>query len=164
MAQHLHLFETVSAFTEQYNGEGYKEPWVSYTEENRKVDYNRIPGLTLVNNVYCTDEETEEIIVCSSYTVTAKNFEMSCEELMDFTLKLDHDMKFRVHIYDRSGTEIVNYHTNDVLGTPCERCNALYNKNGIQLYDSENGRFFETIEDTISLDGATVVTEWYNEK
>lgn len=41
MAQHLHLFETVSAFTEQYNGEGYKEPWVSYTEENGKVVYNK---------------------------------------------------------------------------------------------------------------------------
>lgn len=43
MAQHLHLFETVSAFTEQYNGEGYKEPWVSYTEENGKVVYNKNP-------------------------------------------------------------------------------------------------------------------------
>ena len=43
MAQHLHLFETVSAFTEQYKGEGYKEPWVSYTEENGKVVYNKNP-------------------------------------------------------------------------------------------------------------------------
>jgi hypothetical protein len=41
MTQHLHLFETVSAFTEQYKGEGYKEPWVSYTKENGKVVYNK---------------------------------------------------------------------------------------------------------------------------
>ena len=43
MSRYMHLFETVSAFTEQYNGEGYEEPWVSFTEENEKVAYNKKP-------------------------------------------------------------------------------------------------------------------------
>ena len=37
----LHRYETVSAFTEDYNGEAYVEPWVSYTHENEQVDYNK---------------------------------------------------------------------------------------------------------------------------
>ena len=41
MGQYLHLFDTVSAFTEAYNGEAYQEPWVSYTEETSAVTYNK---------------------------------------------------------------------------------------------------------------------------
>ena len=44
MGKYLHLFDTVSAFTQEYNGEAYIEPWVSYTEENEHVDYNKGPG------------------------------------------------------------------------------------------------------------------------
>lgn len=38
--KYLHLFETVSAFTENRSG-NYEEPWASYTVENDKVDYNK---------------------------------------------------------------------------------------------------------------------------
>lgn len=31
--KYLHNFETTSEFEEQYNGEGYLEPWVSLTLE-----------------------------------------------------------------------------------------------------------------------------------
>ena len=41
MAQYLHLFETENEFTSAYTGENYNEPWVSYTEETEKVDYNK---------------------------------------------------------------------------------------------------------------------------
>lgn len=41
MAQYLHLFETENEFTSAYTGENYNEPWVSYTEENEKVKYNK---------------------------------------------------------------------------------------------------------------------------
>lgn len=40
--KYLHKYEEVSAFTEDYNGSGYTEPWVSYTNENDHVDYNKI--------------------------------------------------------------------------------------------------------------------------
>ena len=39
--RYVHIFDTVSAFTEKYTGSGYTEPWVSYTKENNKVDYNK---------------------------------------------------------------------------------------------------------------------------
>lgn len=41
MGKYLHLFDSVTAFTESYNGNDYLEPWVSYTEENEHVDYNK---------------------------------------------------------------------------------------------------------------------------
>ena len=34
--QFLHKYQTVTAFTQDYNGTGYTEPWVSLTVENDK--------------------------------------------------------------------------------------------------------------------------------
>lgn len=39
--QYLHKYETVTAFTQDYNGTGYTEPWVSLTVENDAVSYNK---------------------------------------------------------------------------------------------------------------------------
>lgn len=39
---YIHLFETVAEFNEEYNGEGYHEPWVSYTIESSGLSYNKI--------------------------------------------------------------------------------------------------------------------------
>lgn len=44
MAQYLHYFNTETAFNEAYHGDGYIEPWVSYTDEiegGEHVDYNK---------------------------------------------------------------------------------------------------------------------------
>lgn len=43
--KYLHKFNTESAFTEAYNGSGYHEPWVSYTDETEgqeHVNYNKV--------------------------------------------------------------------------------------------------------------------------
>ena len=45
--QFLHKYQTVTAFTQDYNGTGYTEPWVSLTVENDKVDYNK--NLTIID-------------------------------------------------------------------------------------------------------------------
>jgi hypothetical protein len=39
--KYLHKYETVTAFTQDYNGTGYTEPWVSYTVENEGINYNK---------------------------------------------------------------------------------------------------------------------------
>ena len=41
MGEYIHYFETNSEFEEAYNGEAYAEPWVSYTEQSEKVNYNK---------------------------------------------------------------------------------------------------------------------------
>lgn len=44
MAQYLHLYGSESAFNAEYNGEDYREPWVSYTNDNAStehVNYNK---------------------------------------------------------------------------------------------------------------------------
>ena len=65
--KYLHKFEELSDFTEEYMGEAYKEPWVSLTKENDKVDYNKLLGGWFrvpkyesdFREQYLTDEERE---------------------------------------------------------------------------------------------------------
>lgn len=45
--KNIHLFDSLSAFTEAYTGAQYSEPWVSYTRENTNVNYNKVPTITL---------------------------------------------------------------------------------------------------------------------
>ena len=47
MESYIHLYETNSEFTAAYNGPDYKEPWLSLTEENMEVNYNK-PKLTAI--------------------------------------------------------------------------------------------------------------------
>ena len=41
MESYIHLYGTNSEFTAAYNGPDYKEPWLSLTEENMEVNYNK---------------------------------------------------------------------------------------------------------------------------
>lgn len=41
MSKFLHLYNSAATFEADYNGEAYKEPWVSYTREIPRVDYNK---------------------------------------------------------------------------------------------------------------------------
>ena len=41
MESYIHLYKTNSDFTASYNGPDYKEPWLSLTEENMEVNYNK---------------------------------------------------------------------------------------------------------------------------
>lgn len=38
---YLRLYETTQEFENDYLGENYEEPWVSYTENSETVNYNR---------------------------------------------------------------------------------------------------------------------------
>ena len=41
MESYIHLYEKNSEFIAAYNGPDYKEPWLSLTEENMEVNYNK---------------------------------------------------------------------------------------------------------------------------
>ena len=41
MESYIHLYETNEEFTAAYNSPNYKEPWLSLTEENMEVNYNK---------------------------------------------------------------------------------------------------------------------------
>ena len=47
MESYIHLYERNSEFTKAYNSPNYKEPWLSLTEENMEVNYNK-PKLTAI--------------------------------------------------------------------------------------------------------------------
>ena len=60
---YLHEYESISAFTEDYNGTYYHEPWVSAIHENSQVDYNKIPiysvTVTYQDRIHTADTFTE---------------------------------------------------------------------------------------------------------
>lgn len=41
MGRYLHLYQTQAQFETAYDGTGYSEPWVSFTEDVERVDYNK---------------------------------------------------------------------------------------------------------------------------
>ena len=45
MGKYLHRFDAEEDFNAAYNGEDYIKPWVSYTDESDRVDYNKIIDL-----------------------------------------------------------------------------------------------------------------------
>lgn len=45
--EYAHYYETNSEFNEVYDGTGYTEPWVSFTEESYRVDYNKKRDYTI---------------------------------------------------------------------------------------------------------------------
>ena len=57
MKSYIHLYKTNSEFTASYNGSEYVEPWLSLTEENMKVNYNKpkLTAITFDNITWVTD-------------------------------------------------------------------------------------------------------------
>ena len=57
MESYIHLYKTNDKFTEAYNGPDYKEPWLSLTEENMEVNYNKpkLTAITFDNITWVTD-------------------------------------------------------------------------------------------------------------
>ena len=51
MESYIHLYETNDKFTEAYNGPDYKEPWLSLTEENMVISYNKILAAITFNSI-----------------------------------------------------------------------------------------------------------------
>ena len=47
MESYIHLYKTNEEFTAAYNSPNYKEPWLSLTEENMTISYNK-PKLTAI--------------------------------------------------------------------------------------------------------------------
>ena len=57
MESYIHLYKTNSEFTKAYNGPDYKEPWLSLTEQNMEVNYNKPPltAITFNSITWVTD-------------------------------------------------------------------------------------------------------------
>lgn len=153
--RYIHNFGTVSAFTEEYTGSGYTEPWVSYTKENQKVDYNYVPEVTLVN---------------TPATITLKNLEISCSDLWAFSEAHKPDggsCSLSITVEDKDGNQIYysdgpRYPSGYDTMTDCEKCDYYYNEYEISgdeyMYGIANGKFIPL------LDGCTIALRWDTRK
>ena len=68
MKSYIHLYKTNDKFTEAYNGPDYIEPWLSLTEENMEVNYNK-PKLI----DFSTEPLTFNILSAGTINWTASN-------------------------------------------------------------------------------------------
>ena len=60
MGKYIHLFETQSQFEAVYNDDqAYEEPWVSYTTQEDRVDYNKSDEPTPVCDYYLIYDATQ---------------------------------------------------------------------------------------------------------
>lgn len=48
--KYVHYYETDSEFRQVYNGNEYEEPWVSLTEQNGEVNYNKIMPIGYIDS------------------------------------------------------------------------------------------------------------------
>ena len=69
MGRYLHLYETASNFEADYNGTAYTEPWVSLTEQNGDVNYNKKVAVT------------EFTVSLSPWSITIQEAGVTCEDL-----------------------------------------------------------------------------------
>lgn len=67
--EYLHFFETNSEFDAYYTTNIYNEPWVSYTEDKNRVDYNKMTReMAIFQYIYCnnvTEEDKEHLYSAS---------------------------------------------------------------------------------------------------
>ena len=79
MESYIHLYETNSEFTAAYNGPDYKEPWLSLTEENMEVNYNKPKSID-----FSTEPLTFNILSAGTINWTASN--SSITKTIDYKL------------------------------------------------------------------------------
>lgn len=79
MSKYVHLFSAVTEFESVYNDDTkYRKPWVSYTKENKKVDYNKkqrytrtITYIDRANSATTTDTQSAPIGTPVSFTIAS---------------------------------------------------------------------------------------------
>ena len=154
MAQFLHLFETENEFTSAYTGENYNEPWVSYTEETEKVDYNHKNYITIIDHD-------------NFVTIIGPNETLTCEELYQLMGEPAHTSwcDFGIEVFNQAGQKIFSGFTyvgdSPHPATACEKIDFYWNTNPlisgdnpVYIYDTTNEEFYE------GLRGCTIRIGW----
>lgn len=70
MGKFLHNFETSVEFNNEYIGSGYTEPWVSLTQENSAINYNK----GSYDFIILDNDEVETELDCSALELTGKTY------------------------------------------------------------------------------------------
>lgn len=79
--EYLHKYKNVSDFTRDYDGSYYHEPWVSLTEQNGEVHYNKKPGYWV--KLATSMGDTDHVEVCS-YWVTGNTVTIQLQDIVDW--------------------------------------------------------------------------------
>lgn len=130
--KYLHLFETVSDFLDAYNGESYEEPWVSFTKQSNRVEYNKPPFVFDFRNY-------------SSPTSSGIELEdTDVQDFLDYFDGYEFTSGDRIRVLEPDGESYYYYfdgHSGSVYSFSSDKTIGLYNT--IEIYTSD---FSETKE------------------
>ena len=142
--KYIHTFESEPDFLEQYNGESYEEPWVSYTKVSNsgRVDYNHGDNYIIVRSGVWRSGEPADI-----KTTVFKSLSVDCQSVWDA-------ISYRAGSYDEDGgfyltqgTIYIDEHAGADKSMPsqenvCDKVEALLDN---QFYDVETNTFKEIL-------------------
>ena len=150
MAQYIHFFETGTEYNTKRSGANYVEPWVSYTDENDKVNYNKTEYEKLLETPL-----TFEII--SDGTIWWKNGvpDASCQKTIEY--KKNNGEWTSITSTSGSGAPEINVTSGDTIQFRGNNTSYGYAYNG---NDSRGSQFsgscqFKIIGNIMSLINAT---------
>jgi len=142
--KYIHTFESEPDFLEQYNGESYEEPWVSYTKVSNsgRVDYNHGDNYVIVRSGVWRSGEPADI-----KTTVFKSLTVDCQSVWDA-------ISYRAGSYDEDsgfyldeGTIYIDEHAGAASSMPsqenvCDKVGALLPN---LFYDVETNTFKEIL-------------------
>ena len=142
MKSYIHLYETNDEFTAAYNGPDYKEPWLSLTEEDMKVNYNK-PKLI----DFSTEPLTFNIVSAGTINWTASDTAVT--KTIDYKL---NDNKW-ASITSNTGASAPTINVNPGDKIQFKGDNAQYNDSSSGGYNSFSGStaLFEAEGNVMSL-------------
>jgi hypothetical protein len=150
--KYIHTFESEPDFLEQYNGESYEEPWVSYTKVSNsgRVDYNHGDNYIIVRSgVWNGSDEPVDI-----KTTVFKSLTVDCQSVWDA-------ISYKMGSYTEGGLQrdqdiiyIDDAHAGGYNWIPsqenvCDKVGALLDNRDNQFYDVETNTFNERLAGTV---------------
>ena len=151
--KYIHTFENEPDFLEQYNGESYEEPWVSYTKTSNssRVDYNHGDNYVIVRSGVWKFDEHDEQYPADIKTTVFKSLSVDCQSVWDA-------ISYRAGSYDEDGGFHLDEGTIYIDGVQsgggdwmpsqenvCDKVGALLDNPYNQFYDVETNTFKEIL-------------------
>lgn len=149
--KYIHTFESEPDFLEQYNGESYEEPWVSYTKVSNsgRVDYNHGDNYIIVRSGVWRSGEPADI-----KTTVFKSLSVDCQSVWDaISYKMGSYTEGELQ-RDQDIIYIDDAHAGGYNWIPsqenvCDKVGALLDNRDNQFYDVETNTFNERLAGTV---------------
>lgn len=141
--EYIHNFETVSVFIEEYEGNEYKEPWVSYVKENGAINYNKHELWLEFDLTTTASTKTEDIFGQWSSDTAGMVYPITGGDANDFIDALNNGVNIRylAHNYEGGDARFSSNYGEPVgmnAGAFGLHCRYGFNARVLKIKDTDN--------------------------